>query len=40
VRAQPSLSHFFLRLLHDRGLLTRVYTQNVDGLERKAGACA
>ena len=33
----PSLSHRFLRELERRGKLQRVYTQNIDGLERQAG---
>ncbi|KNC48779.1 Sir2 family histone deacetylase Hst2 [Thecamonas trahens ATCC 50062] len=33
----PTLAHWFLRLLHDRGLLLRVYTQNIDGLEADTG---
>uniref|UniRef100_A0A8D0GB11 NAD-dependent protein deacetylase n=1 Tax=Sphenodon punctatus TaxID=8508 RepID=A0A8D0GB11_SPHPU len=34
---RPNYAHYFLRLLHDKGLLVRVYTQNIDGLERAAG---
>uniref|UniRef100_UPI00358FA2BE NAD-dependent protein deacetylase sirtuin-3, mitochondrial n=1 Tax=Myxine glutinosa TaxID=7769 RepID=UPI00358FA2BE len=34
---RPNLGHYFLRLLHERGLLLRLYTQNIDGLERVAG---
>lgn len=30
---KATLSHFFLRLLHDKGLLRRLYTQNIDGLD-------
>lgn len=30
------MSHYFLRLLHEKGLLTRVYTQNIDSLETAA----
>lgn len=33
----PSVSHRFLALLHQRGMLLRVYTQNIDGLEEIAG---
>ena len=33
----PTPSHFFLTLLEKKGILRRVYTQNIDGLERKAG---
>ncbi|KAA6400819.1 MAG: putative NAD-dependent deacetylase sir2A [Streblomastix strix] len=36
-RAHPTLTHYFIRLLYDKGLLVRNYTQNVDGLEEKAG---
>ena len=31
---QPNLAHYFVKLLHDKGLLLRMYTQNIDGLER------
>ncbi|XP_063566902.1 NAD-dependent protein deacetylase sirtuin-3, mitochondrial isoform X11 [Gorilla gorilla gorilla] len=31
---KPNVTHYFLRLLHDKGLLLRLYTQNIDGLER------
>lgn len=31
---RPNIIHYFLRLLHDKGLLLRLYTQNIDGLER------
>ncbi len=34
---KPTPSHFFLRLLHEKGLLRRVLTQNIDGLELAAG---
>lgn len=34
---KPTLSHYFLRLLHEKGLLLRIYTQNIDSLERVAG---
>lgn len=33
----PTPAHCFLRLLHDKGLLTRVYSQNIDNLESLAG---
>lgn len=33
----PTPSHYFMRLLHDKGLLLRLYTQNIDSLERIAG---
>ncbi|KAM8876821.1 NAD-dependent protein deacetylase sirtuin-3, mitochondrial isoform 2-T2 [Synchiropus picturatus] len=34
---QPNLTHYFVQLLHKKGLLLRMYTQNIDGLERLAG---
>uniref|UniRef100_A0A3B5LKT3 NAD-dependent protein deacetylase n=1 Tax=Xiphophorus couchianus TaxID=32473 RepID=A0A3B5LKT3_9TELE len=34
---QPNLTHYFVRLLHQKGQLLRMYTQNIDGLERLAG---
>ncbi|XP_074854080.1 NAD-dependent protein deacetylase sirtuin-3, mitochondrial isoform X2 [Carettochelys insculpta] len=34
---RPNYAHYFLRLLHNKGLLLRLYTQNIDGLERVAG---
>jgi NAD-dependent deacetylase sirtuin 3 len=33
-RYRPNYAHYFIRLLHDKGLLLRVYTQNIDGMER------
>ncbi|MCL4117565.1 UNVERIFIED_CONTAM: hypothetical protein GTU68_039309 [Idotea baltica] len=33
----PTPSHHFIKLLHDKGLLLRHYTQNVDTLEHIAG---
>nr|XP_057932882.1 NAD-dependent protein deacetylase sirtuin-3, mitochondrial isoform X2 [Doryrhamphus excisus] len=33
----PNSAHYFVRLLHEKGLLLRMYTQNIDGLERLAG---
>ncbi|XP_054169056.1 NAD-dependent protein deacetylase sirtuin-2-like [Oppia nitens] len=33
----PTISHMFLKLLNDKGLLLRLYTQNIDTLERIAG---
>ena len=33
----PTPCHFMLSLLKDRGVLRRIYTQNIDGLERDAG---
>ena len=37
---QPSPSHRFLALLEEKKMLLRVYTQNIDGLEEKAGVSA
>lgn len=34
---KPNVTHYFLRLLHDKELLLRLYTQNIDGLERASG---
>lgn len=34
---QPTLTHYFLRLLSDKGLLLKLFTQNIDCLEREAG---
>lgn len=34
---QPNLTHYFIRMLHDKEQLLRMYTQNIDGLERMAG---
>ncbi|KAJ0173772.1 hypothetical protein K1T71_010921 [Dendrolimus kikuchii] len=34
---KPTVSHYFIRLLHEKGLLLRHYTQNIDTLERGAG---
>jgi NAD-dependent deacetylase sirtuin 2 len=33
----PTATHHFMRLLHDKGLLLRCYSQNIDSLERMAG---
>lgn len=33
---RPNLTHYFVRLLHRKGQLLRMYTQNIDGLERRA----
>ena len=33
-RYQPNTVHYFVRLLQEKGLLLRNYTQNIDGLER------
>ncbi|OLL24070.1 Conserved oligomeric Golgi complex subunit 4 [Neolecta irregularis DAH-3] len=34
---EPTLTHWFIRLLFDKGLLLRCFTQNIDTLERLAG---
>lgn len=34
---KPTPSHYFIKLLNDKGLLLRHYTQNIDTLERIAG---
>lgn len=34
---QPTPAHYFIRLLHEKGLLLRCFTQNIDCLERAAG---
>jgi NAD-dependent SIR2 family protein deacetylase len=31
---KPNIGHFFVRLLETKGKLLRMYTQNIDGLER------
>ncbi|KAK0568989.1 hypothetical protein OC861_001426 [Tilletia horrida] len=36
-RAQPTAFHHFLKKLDTEGRLLRVYTQNIDGLEERAG---
>ncbi|KAH8264039.1 hypothetical protein KR038_000958 [Drosophila bunnanda] len=33
----PTPAHYFVRLLHDKGLLKRHYTQNIDTLDRLTG---
>lgn len=33
----PNLGHHFIHLLHKKGKLLRMYTQNIDGLERLSG---
>eukprot|EP00301_Raphidiophrys_heterophryoidea_P027735 c9800_g1_i1.p1 GENE.c9800_g1_i1~~c9800_g1_i1.p1 ORF type:complete len:438 (+),score=130.85 c9800_g1_i1:102-1415(+) len=33
----PTPTHYFIRLLHEKGLLLRCYTQNIDSLEARAG---
>lgn len=37
IQFSPTLTHSFLNLLSDKGLLLRLYTQNIDGLEFLAG---
>merc|ERR1712230_202544 len=34
---RPTPTHYFLKLLHDKGLLLRCFTQNIDSLEAEAG---
>ncbi|CAE8622621.1 unnamed protein product [Polarella glacialis] len=34
---EPTQAHFFIRLLEEKGLLLRCYTQNIDSLEELAG---
>ncbi|NXC10603.1 SIR2 deacetylase, partial [Orthonyx spaldingii] len=34
---KPTVCHYFMRLLQDKGFLLRCYTQNIDTLERVAG---
>ncbi|CAG9466880.1 unnamed protein product [Pedinophyceae sp. YPF-701] len=34
---KPTATHYFIRLLHERGLLRRCFTQNIDSLEVEAG---
>jgi len=36
-RCRPTMTHCFMKLLQNRGLLRHVFTQNVDGLERYIG---
>jgi len=36
-RLKPTIAHHFLKLMNDKGLLLRLYTQNIDTLEREAG---
>nr|CDS30116.1 chromatin regulatory protein sir2 [Hymenolepis microstoma] len=35
--AKPTLAHYFIKLLNEKGLLLRDYTQNIDMLERISG---
>lgn len=32
---RPNYIHYFIRTLHLKGLLLRMYTQNIDGLEKR-----
>ncbi|XP_065070886.1 NAD-dependent protein deacetylase sirtuin-3-like isoform X2 [Rhopilema esculentum] len=34
---KPNLVHYFVRMLHEKNSLMKMYTQNIDGLERAAG---
>ncbi|GAB7355431.1 hypothetical protein MBLNU459_g5941t1 [Dothideomycetes sp. NU459] len=34
---RPTVTHSFIRLLHEKGLLLKCFTQNIDCLEREAG---
>lgn len=34
---RPNYIHYFIRMLHHKGLLLRMYTQNIDGLEKLCG---
>lgn len=34
---RPTITHSFIRLLHDKGSLLKLFTQNIDCLEREAG---
>lgn len=34
---QPTPTHYFIRLLHEKGVLLRCYSQNIDSLECQAG---
>mmetsp|Transcript_104685 Transcript_104685/g.240005 ORF Transcript_104685/g.240005 Transcript_104685/m.240005 type:complete len:510 (+) Transcript_104685:74-1603(+) len=34
---KPTVAHHFLTLLHEKGMLRRVYTENIDSLEAVAG---
>ncbi|KKY15165.1 putative nad-dependent deacetylase sirtuin-2 [Phaeomoniella chlamydospora] len=39
-RYRPTISHSFIRLLHEKGILLKLFTQNIDCLEREAGVPA
>ncbi|CAL9697389.1 unnamed protein product [Knipowitschia caucasica] len=34
---RPNYIHYFIRTIHQKGLLLRLYTQNIDGLEKVCG---
>ena len=34
---KPTPAHHFMKVLHDKGILQRCYTQNIDSLESQAG---
>lgn len=36
-KAKPTVAHYFIKLLNDKGILLRHYTQNIDGLEDLTG---
>lgn len=36
-RFRPTLAHLFIKLLYDKGRLLKLFTQNIDCLERSAG---
>ncbi len=36
-RYRPTVTHCFIKLLYDKGLLLKLFTQNIDCLEREAG---
>ncbi|XP_010888638.1 SIRT1 domain-containing protein isoform X2 [Esox lucius] len=36
-RHRPNYIHYFIHMLHHKGLLLRMYTQNIDGLEKISG---
>jgi NAD-dependent deacetylase sirtuin 2 len=35
--AKPTIAHYFIKLLEDKNMLLRHYTQNIDGLEQLTG---
>jgi len=39
-KLRPTPCHYFIRLLHEKGMLLRTYTQNIDTLEHLAGVPA